>query len=241
MRICVDYHKLNAQTKKDPFSLPFLDWVLDLVVGHEMYSFMDGYNNYNQVKMAIEDKEKTTFILEWGAYAYNVMLFRLWNAIDTFQKIVSKAFKPYLNKFMQVFLDDFSVYGNKKDNLKEVQKCLKECRLNGISLNLDKCAFCANSEVLLWHIVCHDSLLVDPRKITAIINMLVPTILIEIKWFLGATSFYRHYFQDFASKTTPMCKLLKKDKELKWMDASTKSWECMKASMTCLLVLILPN
>jgi hypothetical protein len=50
---------------------------------------------------------------------------------------------------MQVFLDDFSVYGNKKDNLKEVQKCLKECRLNGISLNLDKCAFCANSEVLL--------------------------------------------------------------------------------------------
>ncbi len=50
LRICVDYQKLNAQTKKDPFLLPFLDSILDLVVGHEMYSFMDGYSNYNQVK-----------------------------------------------------------------------------------------------------------------------------------------------------------------------------------------------
>jgi hypothetical protein len=62
LRICVDYRKLNAQTKKDPFPLPFLDSNLDYVVGHEMYYFMDGYNGYNQVKMAKEDKEKTTFI-----------------------------------------------------------------------------------------------------------------------------------------------------------------------------------
>ncbi len=120
LRICVDYRKLNAQTKKDPISLPFLDWVLDLVARHEMYSFMDGYNGYNQVKMAIEDKEKPTFILEWGAYAYNVIPFGLWNALITFQKIVTKTFKPYLNKFMQVFLDHFSVCGIKKDHLKQV-------------------------------------------------------------------------------------------------------------------------
>jgi hypothetical protein len=62
LHICVDYQKLNAQTKKDPFSLPFLDSILNLVVGHEMYSFMDGYSSYNQVKMAKKDKEKT-FIL----------------------------------------------------------------------------------------------------------------------------------------------------------------------------------
>jgi hypothetical protein len=62
LHICVDYQKLNAQTEKDPFSLPFLDSILNLVVGHEMYSFMDGYSSYNQVKMAKKDKEKT-FIL----------------------------------------------------------------------------------------------------------------------------------------------------------------------------------
>jgi hypothetical protein len=75
LQICVDYCKLYAQTKKDPFPLPFLDSILDYVVGHEMYYFMDGYSSYNQVKMAKEDKEKITFISEWGAYAYNVMFF----------------------------------------------------------------------------------------------------------------------------------------------------------------------
>jgi hypothetical protein len=60
--VCVDYWKLDAQTKKDPFLLPFLDSILNLVVWHKMYSSMDGYNNYNQVKMPNKDKEKTTFI-----------------------------------------------------------------------------------------------------------------------------------------------------------------------------------
>jgi hypothetical protein len=82
---------------------------------------------------------------------------------------------------MQVFLDDFSVCGNTKDHLKQVHKCLEECRVNGISLNLEKYAFRVNLKVLLGHIVCHDGLLVDPRKITTIIIMLVPTNVIEIK------------------------------------------------------------
>jgi len=91
----VDYHKLYAQTKNDPFPLPFLDSILDYVAEHELYSFMDGYNGYNQFKMAKEDKDKTTLILEWGAYAYNVMPFGLCNAPTTFQKVVTKTFKPY--------------------------------------------------------------------------------------------------------------------------------------------------
>jgi len=65
--LCVDYQKLNLQTKKDPFPLPFLDSVLDIVVGHEMYSFMDKYSDNNQVKMVEEDKEKMSFICEWGS------------------------------------------------------------------------------------------------------------------------------------------------------------------------------
>ncbi len=79
----MDYHKLNAQTKKDPFPLPFLDSVLNSIVGHEMYSFMDGYSGYNQVKMAKENRQRT-FILEWGAYANYVMPFGLCNTPATF-------------------------------------------------------------------------------------------------------------------------------------------------------------
>jgi hypothetical protein len=94
--------------------------------------------------MVEEDKDKITCISEWGAYAYNVMPFALFNALTTFQNVVTKMFEPYLNKFMQVFLDDFSVYGDKKNHLELFFKCLEECRLNGICLNPEKCAFCVN-------------------------------------------------------------------------------------------------
>ncbi len=75
----MDYRKLNVQIKKDPFPLPFLDSILDYVTRHEMYSFMDGYSGYNQVKMVEEDKDKMTFISKWGTYAYNIMPFELCN------------------------------------------------------------------------------------------------------------------------------------------------------------------
>ncbi len=182
LKICVDYCKLNAQTKKDPFPLPFLEYsIMDSIARHEMYSFMDGYSDYNQVKMVEEGKDKITFISKWGTYAFKVMPFGLRNAHATFQKVVTKIFKPYLNKFMQVFLDDFNVYGDKKDHLEQLQKFLEECRLNGISLNPKKCVFCVNSGILFGHIVCHDGMLVDPRKITTIIAMPTPINPIEIK------------------------------------------------------------
>jgi hypothetical protein len=91
---------------------------------HEMYSFMDGYNGYNQVKMAEEDKEKTLFIYEWGAYAYNVMPFGLCNILATFQKVVTQTFQEYLNYFMQVFIDDFNVYGHKAKHMNHLKKCM---------------------------------------------------------------------------------------------------------------------
>ncbi len=123
-----------------------------------MYSFMIGYSGYNQIKMVKKDKEKTTFISNMGAYAYNVMPFALCNVPTTFQKVMTKTFKEFLNKFMQVFINDFNVYGSKKDHLSQLQKCLEECRQNGISLNLEKCAFYVNLNVLLGHIVCSHGL-----------------------------------------------------------------------------------
>jgi hypothetical protein len=178
--------EIKCPNQKGSISITFLDSILDSMAGHEMYSFMDSYSSYNQVKAEKEDKENKTFILEWGAYAYNVMAFGLCNVFATFQKVVTKTFKEYLNKFMQVFLDDFSVCGSKKDHLGQLQKCLEECKQNGINLNLEKCAFCVNLSVILGHIVCNDGLLMDLRKITTIITMPILVNVTKIKRFLGA-------------------------------------------------------
>ena len=83
--ICVDYRELNKATKKDHFPLPFIDQVLDTLVGKKYFSFLDGYSGYNQISIALEDKDKTTFICPWGTFAYSILPFGLCNALATFQ------------------------------------------------------------------------------------------------------------------------------------------------------------
>jgi hypothetical protein len=116
--------------------------------------------------------------------------FGLCNAPATFQKVGTQIFKKDLNNFMQVFIDDFSIYGQKEKHLNHLKKCMIRCRNNGINFNPEKCAFCVNLGVLLGHIVYEDGLLVDPRKINIITNMPTPTSVIELERFLQAIGFY---------------------------------------------------
>jgi hypothetical protein len=85
LHICMDYKRLNFLTKNDPYPFPFIDEVMDLVPGKELYSFLDMFSNYNQVKIKVEDREKIAFITEWGAFVFMVMPFGLCNAMATFQ------------------------------------------------------------------------------------------------------------------------------------------------------------
>jgi hypothetical protein len=153
LRVCVDYRKLNAATITDAFSLPFTDGVLDTVARHKMYSFLDGFNGYNQTWMAEEDQEKTAFVTEWGVFVTVIMMFGLKTAPATFQWIIIEVFAEYIPGFTQVFLNDFAVFRTHRAHLQHVQLCLKKCLEARLSLNLGKCAFALTSGMLLGHIV----------------------------------------------------------------------------------------
>ena len=112
LRICVDFRRLNAATKKDLYPLPFTDEVLDTVIGYAAYSFINHFSGYHQVHIHANDRYKTAFITTWGVYIRVVMPFGLKNAPPTYQRIVNQIFKDYLNDFMKLFLDDFSVYSD---------------------------------------------------------------------------------------------------------------------------------
>ena len=88
-RICVDFKPLNAATKKDPYSLPFIDQILDSVAGYERYSVCDGFSGYFQLKIAAEDQKKTTFVTPWGCFCYRVLPFGLTNGPTTFQRFMN--------------------------------------------------------------------------------------------------------------------------------------------------------
>ena len=118
-RIYIDYRKLNKATRKDHFSLSFLDQMLDRLAGHDYYCFLDGYSGYNQIAIAPEDQEKTTFTCPYGTFTFRKMPFGLCNVLGTFQRCMMAIFSDMVKKTIEVFMDDFSVLGSSFDNYLE--------------------------------------------------------------------------------------------------------------------------
>ena len=133
---------MNAVTKKDHFPLPFLDQVLERVVGHEYYCFLNDYSGYFQIAIALEDQEKTTFTCPFSTYAYKRMPFGLCNAPATFQRCMLSIFSDMVERIMEVFMDDLTVYGKTFDDcLLNLKKVLKRCIEKDLVLNWEKCHF----------------------------------------------------------------------------------------------------
>ena len=128
LRVCIDYRKLNKNTQKDHFPLPFINSILDEVAGHEMYIFMDGYSGYNQVSIASEDRHKTAFTTPWGTFIFLVMPFGLCNAPSAFQRAMTYAFSDLLHKTMTVFIDDFSTQSEIATHIECVRQAFERCR-----------------------------------------------------------------------------------------------------------------
>ena len=141
-RVCIDYIKLNTTTRKDHYPLPFIDQMLDRLEGHSHYSFLDGYSGYNQIAIALEDQEKTTFTCLYGTFAFRRMPFRLCNAPSTFQRCMMSMFSDMVEEAMEIFMDDFSVYGSSFEYyLKNLETILQRCQDKNLALNWEKCHF----------------------------------------------------------------------------------------------------
>ena len=99
-RVCIDYRKLNTATRKDHFPLPFIDQMLDRLAGHPHFCFLDGYSGYNQIAIAPEDQEKTTFTCPFGTFPFRRMQFGLCNAPGTFQRCMMSIFSDLAEEVM---------------------------------------------------------------------------------------------------------------------------------------------
>ncbi|XP_070045784.1 uncharacterized protein [Nicotiana tomentosiformis] len=174
-RVCMDYRKLNKVTRKDNFSLPFLDQMLDRLARRAYYCSLDGYSGYNQILIAPEDQEKTTFTCPYGTFTFSRMPFRLCNAPTTFQQCMMSIFTDMVEDFIEVFMDDFSIvwYSFKKcvDNLDKVLACCEETNL---VLNWEKCHFMVKEGIVFDHMISKNGIKVDKAKIE-VISKLPPT------------------------------------------------------------------
>nr|GFA66494.1 reverse transcriptase domain-containing protein [Tanacetum cinerariifolium] len=139
-RVCIDYQKLNDATRKDHFSLPFMDQMLERLAGNEYYCFLDGFSRYFQILINLQDQEKTTFTFPYGTFAYQRMPFSLCNAPGTFQRCMMAIFHDMIEETMEVFMDDFLVFPNSFSScLSHLEKIRKRCEDTNLVLNWEKC------------------------------------------------------------------------------------------------------
>ena len=166
---------MNDATIHDPFPTPFIHEVLDNVGGQEIYSFIDDFSGYLQIRIHEEDIHKTTFAIELGSFHYIVMPFGLKNAPTIFSTVVVAVFKDFIHKFIEVYFDDWTIFGLMDKNVGALRLMLAKCREHQISLKLKKCIFCVPFGIFFGHVVCRQGLMVDPSKISIIVNLLPPT------------------------------------------------------------------
>ncbi|XP_059310187.1 uncharacterized protein LOC132061372 [Lycium ferocissimum] len=151
-RVCMDYRKLNTATCKDHFPMPFIDQMLDRLAGRSYYCFLHGYSGYNQINIALEDQEKTTFTCPCGIFAFSRMPFGLCSAPDTFQRCMMSIFSSMVEDFLEVFTDDFSAVGDSFDDcLSHLGQVLKRCEETNLVLNWEKCHFMVKEGIILGH------------------------------------------------------------------------------------------
>ena len=135
-RVCIDYRKLNTATRNDHYPLPFIDQMLDKLAGQPHYCFLNGYFGYNQFPITLEDQEKTTFTCPYDTFTFRSMPFGLCNASATFQRCMMSMFSNLVEEAMEIFMDDFSIYGSSFEKfLKKLEIVLQRCQDKNLALN----------------------------------------------------------------------------------------------------------
>jgi hypothetical protein len=199
-RVCTDFRKLNNATRKDHFPLPFIDQMLERLAGHKYYCYMDGYSGFLEIPIHPDDQDKTTFTCPYGTFAYRRLPFGLCNAPDTFQRCVMSIFSSEIEKIMEVFMDDFTIYGaNFEACLENLETVLQKCLKHNLVLNWEKCHFMVEQGIVLGHLVSARGIEVDKAKVDVIAKLPPPINVKGVRSFLGHAGFYRRFIKDFFS------------------------------------------
>ncbi|GJX76325.1 putative reverse transcriptase domain-containing protein [Tanacetum coccineum] len=218
-RMCIDYRELNKLTIKNRYPLPRIDDLFDQLQGSSVYSKIDLWSGYHQLRIREEDIPITAFKTRYGHYEFQVMPFGLTNAPAIFMDLMNRVFKPYLDKFVIVFIDDILIYSKNKEehgkHLKTILNLLRSKKFSGVH--------------------------VDPAKIEAIKNWAAPTTPTEVRQFLGLAGYYRRFIKEFSLISKPLTKLSQKNKPYVWGDNEDEAFQILKLKLCSAPILSLPE
>ena len=188
-RVYVDFTDLNKACLKDSFSMPQIDQLVDATVGHHRMSFLDAFQGYHHIPLALGDQEKTAFITPTRNYHYKVMPFGLKNAGSTYQKMMTRMFEPQLGKNIEIYIDDMVVKSKVvSEHIGDLGNIFEILRKHNLHLNASECSFGIGSSKFLGYMVTYHGIEVNPDQIKAINNLQPPRSPKEVQKLIGMTT-----------------------------------------------------
>ncbi|KAL0886207.1 hypothetical protein Bca101_010190 [Brassica carinata] len=206
--------------------------MLERLANHPFYCFLDGYPGFFQIPIHPNDQEKTTFTCPYGTFAYRKMPFGLCNAPATFQRCMMSIFSDLIEDIVEVFMDDFSVYGSSFSAcLSNMCRVLQRCEDTNLVLNWEKCHFMVKEGIVLGHKISEKGIEVDKAKIEVMVSLPPPKTVKDIRSFLGHAGFYRRFIKDFSKISRPMTKLLCKEAAFSFDEDCLEAFKKIKGDL----------
>ncbi|GJS47448.1 putative reverse transcriptase domain-containing protein [Tanacetum coccineum] len=238
----VPYRLAPSEMQELSNQLQEIDDLFDQLQGSSTYSKIDLRSGYHQLRVRDEDIPKTAFRTRYGHYKFQVMPFGLTNAPAVFMDLMNRVCKPYLDKFVIVFIDDILIYSRNKeeheDHLRIILELLKKERLYA---KFSKCDFWISIVQFIGHVIDSRGIHVDPAKIEAVKNWASPTIPIEIRQFLGLAGYYQRFIEGFSKIAKPLTELTQKNKKYIWGEDQESAFQLLKQKLCEAPILALPE
>ncbi|KAJ9536443.1 hypothetical protein OSB04_un000378 [Centaurea solstitialis] len=241
-RMCIDYRELNKITIKNRYPLPRIDDLFDQLQGATYFSKIDLRSGYHQMRVREEDIAKTAFRTRYGHYEFLVMPFGLTNAPAVFMDLMNRVCRPYLDKFVIVFIDDILIYSqSKEDHEQHLRLILELLKAEKLYAKFSKCEFWIREVHFLGHVVNKEGIHVDPAKIEAIKKWEAPKTPTKIRQFLGLAGYYRRFIANFSKIAQPLTTLTQKDKKFIWGEKQEEAFQLLKHKLCNAPILALPE
>lgn len=242
LRMVCDWRDLNKITIKNKACLPNVDDLFDAIQGSTYFSKLDLHSGYNQIRIRKEDIPKTAINTAFGHFQFRVMGFGLTNAPATFQSMMNELLRPYLRKFVVVFLDDILIFSKSwKEHLEHVRIILETLQRHKLFCKPKKCQFAAQDILFLGHKITGYTIAPDPQKIEAVDDWPVPLSVRDVRRFLGFANYFRRFIPRYATTAKPLDEVTGKNAKFSWNVLRQSAFEQLKSALLAAPVLKLAD
>ena len=209
--------------------MPKIDQLVDATVNHPRMSFLDAFQGYHQIPLAVDDQEKTAFVTPIGNYHYKVMSFGLKNAGSTYQRMMTRMFKSLLGKNIEIYIDDMVVKSKVvSEHLGDLRIIFEILRNYKLCLNASKCSFGVGSGKFLGYMVTHRRIEVNPNQIKAINNLRTPRNPKEVQKLTGMAAALNRFISRSVDRCRPFFLLINKWKNFEWTEECATTFQQLK-------------